>query len=242
MKAQREPACPPTVVVGAISAAPRTARPALIAMSRHVPDLTAARGGGSRCSSEGAPRRPSRHGWPQQVEAQARAGVDLRERAALDRKTGNLLDVISDGRTSPAVMARLAELEAQKTRLGDLPLPTAEAIPVLPSNLAAAYTARVRDLHTALADRDHPEALEAARSLIEKVVVYPPETDNDPPRFELVGDLIALLQAGGVSDPHSGAQSARPDGVLSMLKEGSRGVVPLIPNRPDLARGFCQRF
>jgi hypothetical protein len=75
----------------------------------------------------------------------------------------------------------------------------------------------VRDLHAALTDRDHPEALEAARSLIEKVVVYPPETDNDPPRVVLVGDLIALLQAGGVSSPQSGAQSVAPDGVLSMF-------------------------
>jgi site-specific DNA recombinase len=66
------------------------------------------------------------------VESKARAGIDLRERAALDRKIANLPDAISDGRTSPALMARLAELKAQKTRLGDLPPPTAAAIPVLP--------------------------------------------------------------------------------------------------------------
>jgi hypothetical protein len=47
------------------------------------------------------------------VESKARAGIDLRERAALDRKIANLPDAIFDGRTSPAVMARLAELEAQ---------------------------------------------------------------------------------------------------------------------------------
>jgi hypothetical protein len=41
-------------------------------------------------------------------------------------------------------------------------------------------------LHAALATHDHPEALEAARSLIEQVIVYPPETDKDPPRVELV--------------------------------------------------------
>ena len=135
---------------------------------------------------------------------------------------------------------RLAELEAQQTRLGDLP-PTAAAIPVLPSNLAASYMAKVRDLHAALADRDHPEALETARSLIEKVVVYPPETDNDPPRVELAGDLIALLQAGGVIAPQSGAQSLGPDGVLSMFVKfdngGSRGGALIFLALASVLRG-----
>jgi hypothetical protein len=174
------------------------------------------------------------------VEARSREGADLRERAALDRKIANLLDAISDGRTSPAVMARLAELEAQKTRLGDRPPPAAAAIPVLPSNIAQVYATKVCELHAALANHEHPEALEAARSLIEKVIVYPPETDNDPPRVELVGELIAMLQAGGVSAPQSGAQSAGPDAVLSMFVSSVKEAPGAMPRPSPLAVRACR--
>src|SRR6266581_1904448 len=43
-------------------------------------------------------------------EAKARAAAHQRERVSLDRKIANLIEAISDGRSSPAIMAKLAEL------------------------------------------------------------------------------------------------------------------------------------
>ena len=105
-------------------------------------------------------------------------------------------------------MAKLADLEAQKTRLGDVPPPTAAATCLHPG-IAQVYAAKVRNLAPALEKGENPEALEAARSLIDKVILHPPETDDDPPGVELIGELMALLKAGG-SATQSGSQSAIP--------------------------------
>jgi hypothetical protein len=83
--------------------------------------------------------------------------------------------------------------------------------------IAQVYAANVGDLQVALANRDDAEALEAARSLIDKVVLHPPETDGDPPRVELVGDLVALLGAAGVSLPSPGSQSTVTGEVLGLF-------------------------
>ena len=103
------------------------------------------------------------------AEAKARAAVHQRERVALDRKIANLIEAIADGRSSPAIMAKLAELEAHKAKLGDLPPPAAGATPALHPSIAQVYAEKVRDLEAGLANRDDAGVLEAARSLIDKV-------------------------------------------------------------------------
>ena len=150
-------------------------------------------------------------------QAKAQAAAHLRERAALDRKIANLVEAISDGRSSPAIMAKLSELEAERARLGDLPPPPAVTEPALHPGIAELYAAKVRNLAAALAADDNPEALEAARALIDQVIVHPPDIDGDPPRVELIGELMALLKAGGLSNPQSVSQSATPDPVLAMF-------------------------
>lgn|GEM_PF-4010424 len=64
---------------------------------------------------------------------------------------------------------------------GDAPV----AAPALHPNLAEVYRERVAGLERALADRKAPEVLEAARALIDCVVVHPPEDPGSPPRIEL---------------------------------------------------------
>jgi site-specific DNA recombinase len=79
------------------------------------------------------------------VADEARATIESRqgERAALDRKINNLVDAISDGRSSPTIMAKLAEFEALRDKLGDPDSPAAMAAPALHPNIAEAYAASV---------------------------------------------------------------------------------------------------
>ena len=47
-------------------------------------------------------------------QAKSQAAAHQRERATLDRKIANLVESISDGRSSPAIMAKLASLRPRR--------------------------------------------------------------------------------------------------------------------------------
>ncbi len=79
-------------------------------------------------------------------EVRSQAVAQQREKAALDRKIANLVEAVSDGRSSPSIMAKLADLEAQKTRLGDVPTPSSEPAPALHPGISQVYAAKVRNL------------------------------------------------------------------------------------------------
>jgi hypothetical protein len=68
--------------------------------------------------------------------------------------------------------------------------------------------------------------LEAARTLIDRVIIQPPEDDDDPPVIELVGDLMAMLKAGGVRQTFTKDGASAKDPVLaafvSSVKEDPR--------------------
>ena len=72
-------------------------------------------------------------------------------------------------------------------------------------------------LKATLAEGDDPEALESARALIEKVIIHPPETEDDPPGIELVGDLMGLLQAAGATDAQPLENSGKAKSVLALF-------------------------
>jgi len=161
-----------------------------------------------------------------------------RERSAVQRRISNLVEAISDGRASPSIVAKLSELEAQLAQLqtedtipASYPFPASE-------HIAEAYRQKIGGLKAALADGSDPEALEAARAMIDKVLIWPPETDGDPPGIELVGELLAMLQAGVGGSTVRGA-AARPDpafaAAVSSVKDGT-GAKPLallhVPRSP----------
>ena len=82
------------------------------------------------------------------AEQRAQAGSRQRDRAALDRKIANLVDAISDGRASPAILAKLTELEAQRDQIGSQPddnfpvfLRLRHCIPALPKPTRTAWRA-----------------------------------------------------------------------------------------------------
>jgi site-specific DNA recombinase len=154
-----------------------------------------------------------------------------RERAGLDRRIANLVDVISDGGGTPAILDRLKDLETKRATLGKAgPSDPPAHQPLAPDHdLAACYTTQIADLTAALARGDQPEALELARSLIDEVIIHPP-TDGDPTGIEFIGNLMELLRTAGLGGPPTKESRAitnpRLQLFVSSVKEGP-GAEPL---------------
>ena len=163
------------------------------------------------------------------AEVNAQATARHREATALDRKIANLVEAIADGRSSQAILAKLTELEAQRALLPAL-LPRVPFKSVPAQAMAEIYRALVAELQTTPAGNSDPEALEAARALIDKVIVTPPETNDDPPGIELIGELYDMLKAAGLDQPNNRSSNAAPDPALqrfiSSVKEGPGGKAP----------------
>jgi hypothetical protein len=164
------------------------------------------------------------------AEMTAQADAERRAVAALSRKIDHLVDAISDGDRSPSLRAKLAEPEAHRGRIAAAMAVPATRPPALHPGIAEIYRAKVADLQRAIASEDDHAALEAARALIEKVIISPPEHDDDPARIELIGDLAELLHAAGLgTTTHPGA--AQSSGVLSVfassVKAGQGASRPL---------------
>jgi hypothetical protein len=90
-------------------------------------------------------------------------------------------------------------------------------------NLAGVYRDRVADLQSALSSGNAPDALEAARVLIDKVIVHPPGDGGGPPGIELVGDLLAMLGAGGADWAKDPLGAAVLTAFTSSVKAGQGG-------------------
>ena len=99
------------------------------------------------------------------------------------------------------------------------------AAPALQPNLAKAYANRLAEVRRALDADDGTEVLEAARALIDTVVVSPPDDPGEPSTIELSGNVIAMLNAGRAKPaPDDAALSACLTGLLSSsTKGGARG-------------------
>jgi hypothetical protein len=140
-----------------------------------------------------------------------KAMAGQRDRAAVDRKIANLVEAISDGRSSPAILAKLTELEAARLACADAPRQVGNRPPTFEPGMPGDYTARIAQLTAAFQRTDDPETREAMRILINKVVVDPPADEDEPPHVERIGDLMALLHAAKVP----GAQATPPPPALT---------------------------
>jgi hypothetical protein len=71
---------------------------------------------------------------------------------------------------------------------------------------------------------DAIEAREAARMLIDQVIVSPPRIDGDPPGIEVVGNLAAMLRVGvsGDTTDSDAAFDRLLDAFVRSVKEGPR--------------------
>ena len=86
------------------------------------------------------------------------------------------------------------------------------------------------DLEQALAAGDAPDVLEAARALIDKVVIYPPGEGGGGPRIELVGDLPAMLEACGAGWAREPAVRDVLGAFASSVKAGKGTSSPKTPS------------
>jgi DNA invertase Pin-like site-specific DNA recombinase len=177
-----------------------------------------------------------------------KAAARQRDRAALDRKIANLVDVISNGSASPAILAKLAFLEAERSAAGQAEAEIHPAKPLVRTGLehAKECAARIADLTASLSRGDDPMQLDVARRLIDQVIIHP-VTEDDPEGIEFIGDLMDLLQAAGLGATPTGCH-VEPDPRLALfvssIKEGP-GAEPLALLRSTRAlrprrRGFCR--
>lgn len=161
----------------------------------------------------------------------AQAHTRQRDLSSIERKMANIVDAIGDGRASPSLLAKLQTLEAQQEKLQAHPAEAPALPPALHPGIAQVYATKVNDLQAALTREAQPEALEAARALIDQVIVSPPETDGDPPGVELIGELMALLKASGIGTEHTPKAASLDDAVLSLFVSSVKeapGAEPLL--------------
>ena len=141
-----------------------------------------------------------------------------RELQGIQRKLDNLFEAIADGVRAPGLQRKLDELETRRQELLAALEDQPAAAPVLHPNLAEVYANRVDVLRNAIKDRGDPEMLEAARTLVDQVIVGPGSGPDDPPEVELVGRLVEMLRAGGAALDTEGAAVR---GALEALTKGS---------------------
>jgi site-specific DNA recombinase len=123
-------------------------------------------------------------------ELRARLGVS-------ERQIANIVTVVAEGRSNPALLKRLDQLEAEladlKGQLAAVPAQGASKVVRLPAG-AEIYRRKVETLEVALQDEAiRPEAIEILRSMMERVVVTP--TKAGTLRVELHGDIARLIAA-----------------------------------------------
>ncbi|WP_203070590.1 recombinase family protein [Falsiroseomonas ponticola] len=135
------------------------------------------------------------------LAAEQRAGMAGHEEELRDveRRITHLVDALAEGVAAYSVKQRLVALEARRSKLEAslkaCPPPAPQSVP----NLGIVYRERVAALNTALGGAEATEAREAARALIDRIVIGQPDDDGGPPRIELFGDLAAMLGIAGVT-------------------------------------------
>ena len=83
--------------------------------------------------------------------------------------------------------------------------------------MGATYASRMAELTVALQSGHDPEGLEIARGRIDRVLIHPGETYDDPPGVELIGELITLLKVAGVGGTEAQVGPADQNPVLDLF-------------------------
>jgi site-specific DNA recombinase len=164
-----------------------------------------------------------------QVAHRQAAGTarELRARLqACERQIANIVNVVTEGRSNPALLKRLDQLEAElaslKGQLGAVPAQATAEIVRLPAG-AEIYRRKVETLEIALQDEAiRPEAIEILRSMMERVVVTP--TKAGALRVELYGDIARLMTADAPMD--TGTAGKKP--VRAASSEATRTVLSVV--------------
>jgi len=145
------------------------------------------------------------------IRAEATSSRTATERrlSALNRKIGNIVETVSSGRASDALLDRLETLETEKAGLeAEASLPAPDPVRLHP-NIAGLYTEKVGDLRSALnRDDTRTEAATILRGLVDEIRLHPVDGAL---QIELKGELANLLSFANTSDtaknkpgPHGG--------------------------------------
>ena len=160
--------------------------------------------------------------WNRLTREQGASAVkQQRELTAVERKLDNLIDAIANGLKAPGLQARLDALESQKAELQASLAKAPPPAPALHPNIGEVYRRKVSALDAALTKGCDAEAMEAARTLIAKVIVHPPTEPDGPPGIELIGDLASMLATAGIS-PHDKNGSETTHAVLAAFTSSTQ--------------------
>ena len=147
-----------------------------------------------------------------QAEASGNWAAGERALQAVRRKLAGLIDAIADGLRAPSLQTQLDELETRKAALERDLATVPAAAPALHPNLAELYRQKVTDLQAALQDANGVEALEAARALIDRVVLHPAAEGNGH-EIELVGEIAAMVELA-IGHGRGGASAGQDRGLF----------------------------
>ena len=127
-----------------------------------------------------------------------------RERADVEKRLDHLVDAVASGLRTNSLQAKLAELEAEQTRLPQQWLAAPPSAVRLMPNLGQAYRETLARLVETLAGAEGGEALHPARGLIERVVIHPAPL-RTLPGITVEGQFAAMLM---MRQPELSAEAA----------------------------------
>ncbi len=106
-----------------------------------------------------------------------------------------LVDALINGVPAERVKTRMQALEAEKSELESMiEAEPAEAPTFLHPSMSDVYKNSVMNLRQALSTQDgQTEAADLLRSLIDRIVVHPPQTDGSDVLIDIEGDLAGIL-------------------------------------------------
>uniref|UniRef100_UPI003340E273 zinc ribbon domain-containing protein n=1 Tax=Rhodovarius sp. TaxID=2972673 RepID=UPI003340E273 len=159
------------------------------------------------------------------TQLQAAAPKLQRDLDVAERRLANLLEAIADGLRGPRLQAKLEAAEAETQRLHAAISNARPAIIRIRPDIGAVYRAKLQGLRAALAAADNPAALEAARALIERVIIHPAGR-RGVPDITVEGHLAAMLDM---------AQPGLGSGAASESSSGlARAISTEVSNAQDL--------
>nr|WP_283093210.1 zinc ribbon domain-containing protein [Acetobacter thailandicus] len=131
-------------------------------------------------------------------ERQTQSGADRKALEKVDRAIKGIMVAIEDGLYQSSMKVRLEDLQRQKAELEERLAQDTVDVPSQYPNIVKHYRRNVERFTEVLDDPDEGgEAVQAIRSLIGRIILYPGEKRGEV-HISLRGDLMGIL---GFSDP-----------------------------------------
>ena len=165
------------------------------------------------------------------------------EHERIKRKLSQMVDAIADGAPVAPIKDKMHALEDRRVELESILEDVEEAPPLLHPHMAKRYHEQVGNLIEALNSTEHrTEATEVVRSLIEKVVLTPDESE-DRLLVDLHGDLAGILTISAERELLSGLDGTaleRHKETMGLPKEAQSSDVP--DEQDELVAGMRNRL